>query len=170
MPNRPPADNPLSGGPANSGGSSVLGTDITTVVVYDNLEETVRATGVSTEQTPGDLGYRFVTNQTQDLLTRAYRSNSSLNLFHNWNHRFRGQREAFKFNLLMQQVGALSALVFCTLEPRNRAIRSREFLTGPTHSATPTSSEVALICHIRAQIDFKEYLLLKDADILWFNP
>lgn len=167
MPESPPMG-PVDG-PAGTS-STTTGSDVTTVVVENGLQDIVRSEGVTDNLVPGDLGQRLITNQTADLVQRAYRVNSAENVQRSWNHRFRGQREAFKFNLLMQQVLTLSALVFATLEPRNRSLRVQEFLTGPASSTTAANSEVALICHIRAQIDFKEWLLLRDADIKWFNP
>lgn len=70
----------------------------------------------------------------------------------------------------MQQVLALSGWVWHILEPKNRALKVQEFLTGPVQNSVATSSELALIYHVSTQIQFKEWLLLRDADIKWYNP
>jgi len=161
-------DGPSGAGTQGSSGGTVTGSDVTTVVTSAETQVTIRDEGIASPEIAGNLGQRLITNQTADLVQRAYRANSSSNVQRSWNHRYRGQRESFKFNLLMQQVLALSAWSFTVLEPINRSLRTAEFRTGPQRSDTPTSSEYALIYHIRLQQDFKEWLLLRDADVKWF--
>lgn len=163
-------DSPGPGGGAGSGG--VSGSDVTTIVVYDGgYQQVIRSEGIEVVEVPGDLGQRQLTARGRDLLTRAHRTNSSENLGRNWNHRYRGQQEAFKFNLILQQTLALAAIVFNLLQPRDSVLKTQELNTSPTNNTVdPEDSEVALVYHINTQINFKEWLLMRDADIQWFNP
>jgi hypothetical protein len=158
---------PPSSGPGGSTAGDVGGTEITVIVQSPNpnINEFIYT---SQPEVPGDLGQQSLSSQTQDFQARSFRSNASANIQRPWNHRFRGEREAFKFNLLIQQVLSLAAYAFYILEPWNRLMKVREFLAGTGSSSTPANSEIALIYHITLQLEFKEWQNLKDSDVRWF--
>lgn len=96
------------------------------------------------------------------LRAKSIREIASLNIMRPWNHRYRGNREAFKFNLILQRLLATSAICFNTLKDRDVPLRNREIVVGPT------DAEVALFYHIREQIRFREYMMLRDSNTRWF--
>lgn len=125
-------------------------------------------TDLAQDEVSGDLGSLPITNLRKEFLTKSLRLNAADNVPRLHVHRYRGQREAFKFNYYLQSVMSLSAYVFWALRDRDENLRVQELATGPAEHSTPTSSEVALIYHIQAQITFKEWLLSKDQDVRWF--
>ena len=58
---------------------------------------------------PGDLGELFSDAAQNALISASLRRSASENFFTARNHRYRGHREAWKFNLAMQQLMALVA-------------------------------------------------------------
>lgn len=83
--------------------------------------------------------------------------------FH-WNHRFKGHREAFKFNLVLQQTLStiskftnLSKALMNTLESLERTVMY------------PTDEEISLFYGTWVQLKFREYHILRDANVRWFT-
>lgn len=114
-------------------------------------------------EVPGDLGSIYTTLNTYLLLVESRRENASFNGMTKINNRYRGHREAFKYNLIMQKLAAISAQLYLILKSANDTLKTRE-----TVDAYPTDTEVAEIYHIQAQIKFKEWMLLKQEDKKWF--
>lgn len=115
------------------------------------------------EAIPGDLGQRHIGGSTQVLIAQAIRKTSSDNLFRPWNHRYRGHREAWKFNLIIQQLQAVGAKLFLLLKGKNDNLKISE------QEIMPTEAEIALVYHCREQVRFHEWRLLKDANRSWFE-
>jgi hypothetical protein len=115
-----------------------------------------------TVELPGDLGTIGKTWDTLAMIQKAYRSSASANFYTPWNHRYRGNREAFKFNLFLQRIGQMIAFVTLTLRTKNTTLATKEA------ALYSTDTELAAVQHIREQIRFKEYMLLRDNDKRWF--
>lgn len=110
----------------------------------------------------GDRPGRKPPSRQPELISEMLRLNASAGYMRVWNHRFRGHREAFKFNLLM--CSALGTMQLCTgkLKPLNSSLSTRE------RAMYPTDIEITNAYHVRAQITFIEYMLLRDDDRRWF--
>jgi hypothetical protein len=79
-----------------------------------------------------------------------------------WNHRYKGHREAFKFNAVMYNCIALFQKMTNILAQKNENL-------GVSESGIyPTSSEVSAFNYVRNQIRHKEYLLMRDSNKRWF--
>jgi hypothetical protein len=125
-------------------------------------------TTLSQQDVPGDLGQRTVTVLADVLIRKALRMNASQNVARLHVHRYRGHREAFKFNYYVQSVMQQAAYTYFMLRDRDKSLRTVELALGPASSSTATSSENAMIYHVRKQVEFREWMLSKDADIRWF--
>lgn len=119
------------------------------------------------EYRKGDLGSRYISGSYLVYITQSLRdfaaggANAGLNYP---NQRYRGWREAHKFNLVIQEMAAASAHVYSTLITRNNALSVSE-----TQDAYPTDEEVALLYHIRAQTRLREWLILRDISVTWYE-
>jgi hypothetical protein len=175
---------PVLPGPGESGGSIIpdpnLGlpsatntsqANLRNYVAYDQVQGVFgRPDTPDQDELPGDLGQLFVSSNTLQLTKKSLRSNASTNVASTTrNHRFSGHREHWKFNLAMQTLLATCATMFYILDERNTTARDLEQVLGPAESDSPTLSETALFCHIREQIAFKEWLIMRDADVKWFQ-
>lgn len=120
-------------------------------------------TTVITSETPGDLGTLYLDVNKYLLLMESRRENATLNGIVPINHRYRGHREAPKFNLFIQRVLALVSSLFLTLRSSNAALKTKELT-----SVYPTEGEIQNIYHVRKQIEFKEWQLLKSDTTRWF--
>lgn len=123
-------------------------------------------TGLSrkyTAELPGNLGSLFTDDAQQSLISTALRISSAENFFRPRNHRYRGVREAWKFNLAMQQLMTLVAYTFTILKTKYAALKVTET------AIMPTSSELAVIYHCREQLRFQEWIVQKDDDREWFE-
>lgn len=112
---------------------------------------------------PGDLGNRPYSYTNQYLLGQSYRINSSGTILRRVNHRYRGFPEANKFNLSHQQLMASMAAQMLKLFHRNAVLLIK------ARAVYPSDTELALVTHIRYQIAFREYLLLRDVNRRWFE-
>ncbi len=116
-----------------------------------------------TSEVGGDLGSRYQSLNSFLLLQEALRENASFNGMRSLNHRYRGHREAGKFNLAIQQVLAMCVTHYLTLKEANTTLQDQEL-----DEMYPTDAEIQAFYHIREQIEFKEWLLLKDENRRWF--
>lgn len=110
----------------------------------------------------GDLGDPNYNFNTRLLLNKAYRETAQENVLTPLNHRYRGNREAWKFLLPMQRLLAFSSSEYISLEERYRNLETTE------SQSCLTDDEISTIYHIMKQIRFKEWLLLKDTNVRWF--
>ena len=99
----------------------------------------------------------------QPLLEKAVELESLGNYLTPLNYRYRGPRESQKFNLMIQQITAVSAFFLPLMRSAEGLLKSCE-----RSLTVPTNSEIAVFYHIREQLRFKEYLLLKDSSVNWF--
>lgn len=114
-------------------------------------------------ETPGDLGSQYLNLNRFLLLAESRRENADVNGITSVNHRHRGHREGSKFNLILQKLITLSCSFFLTLRTWNTTLKTRE-----TTQMYPSDTEIENIYHIQAQIQFKEWQLMKDDNRLWF--
>jgi hypothetical protein len=159
---------PGGGGPPI--GSDTIGNDIIGGSIIINSDtigaaETFGEVGSSpvTDGVPGDLGDLYASTNRKLLLVEALRRNSTFNGIVPSNHRYRGHREAPKFNLTMQKLVTICARLFLTLRTANLLLEGSEL-----DDMYPTDTEIRKIYHISAQIRFKEWQLLKDDNKKWF--
>lgn len=111
----------------------------------------------------GNNGETRVEERGVDYLrSRSLREVANENLMRPWNHRYRGHREGFKFNLHLQRLLAQCAYQFNTLKTKDSNLDTVE------SEVYPTDSEIALYSHVFTQIRFKEYLLMRDANVRWY--
>ena len=123
-----------------------------------------RGVRVVIPEIPGDLGSQYADLNEILLMAESHRALGSFNGMSSVNHRYRGHREANKFNLIIQKVASLCSRLFLQLRSSNNTLKTRE-----SASMYPTDTEITLIYYIQSQIAFKEWLLLKDDNIKWFN-
>ena len=95
--------------------------------------------------------------------TQGLQQGSTTNVFFRPNMRFQGERESFKFHLPLQSTMMLCASNFMSL-------RSNEIMLMNDERSLlyPTDAEISALYHIEAQLKFKIWALLKDADLTWF--
>jgi hypothetical protein len=117
----------------------------------------------SQAEVPGDLGELFSDSIQNSLISSALRKSAAENFFTPRNHRYRGAREAWKFNLAIQQLMALVASTFTTLKARYATLK------GSETTIMPTDTELATIYHCREQLRFQEWIVQKDEDKEWFE-
>ncbi len=114
------------------------------------------------EDVPGDLGTRFMSENTYLAIIESRRANANLLTFSSPNMRFRGHREAVKFNYCIQRILNLCVTLYLSMKTKFDALTTQEA------AIYPTDTEVSEIYHVLEQIRFKEWLLLKDDNIKWF--
>ena len=124
-----------------------------TSVIFDYLEQD---TGL-------DLSNRNRTIERSRLLFKANRENASENLFTRQNHRFRGNRESYKFNLAMNRFLAVQVNTLLTLKNSKVIAQNNEL------SVYPTYTEMRYFYAARSRCRFAEYQILKSADQKWFS-
>lgn len=120
-------------------------------------------TDVVTPEIPGDLGTLYLDTNRFLLLAEARRENANFNGLSAVNLRFRGHREANKFNLMMQKLVTICGSLFLTLRTSNITLTTRE-----SEDLYPTDTEIQTLYHIREQITFKEWYLLRDDNKRWY--
>jgi len=98
------------------------------------------------------------------LLTEARRTSASFNGTTPINLRFRGHREANKFNLMLQKLLTICARLFLQLRAIDITLKTREL-----NDMYPTDTEISELNHIREQLKFKEWMLLKSDDKRWYT-
>ena len=64
---------------------------------------------------------------------------------------------------MIQRLVTLCCKLFLTLRTSNTTLQTRE-----TIDMYPTDTEIQEIYHVREQIEFKEWQLLKDSNKKWF--
>ena len=116
-----------------------------------------------TPEVDGDLGSLYMNLNTYLLLQQSRRQNSTLNGIYMPNHRYRGHREANKFNLVIQSMLTQCVSMFLTLRTSNLALTTSEIT-----DMYPTETEIQKVYHVQQQLRFKEWLLMKDEDKRWF--
>lgn len=146
----------------NSSGGSVTTTIVGTETGLGSPTYTI-GSNIIISEIEGDLGTRTRTQNTDLLLKESYRANASVNFFRPWNHRYRGHREAGKFNLNLQNLLLVSAQTYITLRNADSALQTLELA-----NMYPPDADIANIYHIHLQITFKEWMLLRDDNINWF--
>lgn len=110
----------------------------------------------------GNLGTRAKSYDGIELLATARRSGAYSDVYWAERSRYRGRRESGKFNLLIQYV-----LDFATRT--GRSVRaSRDAMLANNTTVALTDAEIANVQHVRQQIRFKEWLLLRPDDARWF--
>lgn len=144
-----------TGGGGNSGGGDSNGLGIDNDTIVQN-------------EVGGDLGQGLITSTRQEFLTKALRMNATQNVPRLHVHRYRGHREAYKFNYYVQSIMQVAAYNYFVLRDRDATLQATEVSMGPASSSTATSSEIALIYHIHKQITFREWMLSRDTDVRWF--
>lgn len=152
---------------------SIIGSDISSQALdaplaSDITSQTLSSVETSSEKSysadiPDSLGTMPSSSNQSLTYAESLRENSNNNGMVTVNHRFRGHREAYKFNLLMQKILTACGNLFLILRQANNRLTEQEL-----NSVYPTETEVALITHIREQVRFKEWLLLKDDNQKWF--
>lgn len=162
-----------SGPSQNVGGASpifptlpVPGAQMFVNIISQDAAESAGELGGQTiiSEVPGDLGTNY-SNLNRYLLTSdANRDNGTFNGMVQFNHRYMGHRESTKYNLAIQQLLTICCSLYLTLYPANAALTSSE-----TVAMYPTDTEISCVYHVREQMEFKEWLISKDADVQWFN-
>lgn len=139
-------------------------------VVYDLIDNLLGGPGEApAPEQPGDLGSLYYGANTLLLKRRALRESATQNVpYFARNHRYAGHRQSSLFNLAMQAVLTVSAQAYYVLDARNTAATVVEMNLPPVQDSDPALDETSLFYHIREQLTFKEWLLLKDADNGWF--
>lgn len=122
--------------------------------------------GSSTVQTEvgGNLGSRFINYNTFALTQLSLRQNASYNGASTINLRFMGHRESNKFNLMIQKALSSYSTLLVSLRAANTGLQNSE-----VNQVYPLNSEISNYYHAKSQIEFKEWLLLKDSNTLWFR-
>ncbi len=110
-----------------------------------------------------DLGTTYLSYSTYLLLKESRRLSGDFNGFMRPNHRYRGHREANKFNLSMQKLITVCTKLYIDLNTANDLLKTSE-----TNDVYLTEAEIRDMYHISEQLRFKEWLLLKDVDSAWF--
>lgn len=115
------------------------------------------------EDVPGHLGQVPLTAAQAQYIRDAFRNGRDFTEAYHENVRYRGPRESVKFNLAIQTVVRLGALIQSTLAELEETAPTR--LTGLYLSET----ELARLMHAKMQIWFAEYLALKSSNNMWFE-
>lgn len=115
------------------------------------------------QEIPGDLGELFSDAVQNSFISQSLRKSAAENFFAPRNHRYRGVREAWKFNLAMQQLITLIASTFTTLKTKYANLKVSET------TIMPSATELAVIYHCREQLRFQEWIVQKDEDKEWFE-
>jgi len=129
-----------------------------------NLDDTTAVTDTDIPLSDtNDLGTTYLNYSTYLLLQESRRLSGDFNGFIPPNHRYRGHREANKFNLSIQKLIAVCTKLFIDLNTANETLKTSE-----ANDVYLTEAEIQNIYHISEQLRFKEWLLLKDVDSNWF--
>lgn len=112
---------------------------------------------------PGDLGSLYMNLNRFLLLAESKRENQTFIGLVSYNHRFRGHREAHKFNLFMQKLLTICSSLYLDMNTANNSLRTQEL------QVYPTDTEITEVYHVYQQIRFKEWLLSKEEDDRWFS-
>lgn len=150
----PSTDNP------DAGGGTIQTPDIP---IADPGDGSSPGSSTVVPEVPGDLGTRFTNLSTYLLLIEARRQSSTINGMYPYNHRYRGHREAHKFNLEMQRTVTMCGLLYLSLRDANTSLTTSEI-----DSMYPTDTEIQNYYHCSEQLRFKEWLLIKDEDKRWY--
>lgn len=121
-------------------------------------------TDVVTEDIPGDLGTLYLDKNKFLLLKESIRENASFSGIPEINIRYRGHREANKFNLVLQRLLTVCAYFYLQLRASNELLTTRELV-----NMYPTDDEISYVYHVQTQINFKEWMLLKDDNKRWYT-
>ena len=112
---------------------------------------------------PRDLGTIERTLERVLDLREARRDNSLQNLGVWENHRYRGPRESYKFNLLLQNIVALGGYV-------DQSIRGFEAVADSINRQTyETDENLSNLYHLQRQVEFEEFLLSRSSGVQWFE-
>ena len=149
--------------PPVGGGGTIILPDTPGVIDVTNPTTGEPGSVVVIPEDPGDLGTRFTNLNTYLLLIEARRLSSTVNGSSPQNHRYRGHREAHKFNLEMQRTVTLCCSLFLTLRAANVTLTTSE-----VDDMYPTDAEISSFYHSAEQLRFIEWLTLKDEDKRWF--
>lgn len=114
------------------------------------------------EEIPGDLGQQGVSEELANISVQAVQQSRGLNIPSQSNCRYRGPREAVKFNLLAQAVLWLAAQIKLTLQPIESELETK------LNNTYPSDDDIASIRHAIAQLRFLEFLKLKGNNVRWF--
>lgn len=112
---------------------------------------------------PGDLGCLEATPNDQYIRYRVQVEGTSENVGFFEQNRYRGVRESFKFNLLVQQLIFLWGLVEAKFSPLENLMETKE------DALYPTDDQVAALYRCRTQVEYAEYRILKSAKNLWWD-
>jgi hypothetical protein len=155
----------MPGYDGGGGSSTPGGTGPTTIQQISDVDPVASLSSdkIISSEKPGDLGSLYLDKNRFLLLAESRRDNASFNGLATVNLRFRGHREANKFNLIMQKLVTICASLFLTLRSSNKTLITRE-----STDMYPTDTEIEELYHIREQITFKEWLLLKDDNKRWY--
>jgi hypothetical protein len=126
------------------------------------LSGSIDDSSILVPEIPGDLGQEQITLRDFNMLQTSLRDNINSNLYYARNDRFRGQRESIKFNYTIQQSLSCCVNNFLVLRDSDTALKTAEF------SIYPSNNEISNINHIRLQMNFREWLILKDQNNVWF--
>lgn len=122
------------------------------------------------EEVPGDLGQRFIPAEFLELTKISLRDRASTNLVRNYNHRFQGHPESFKFNILHQEILGKLGQLYESFYSSWTSLEEQDYLYYPSFNEDPYYSEIALYNHCREQIRFKEWLLTRNSRYSkWFT-
>ena len=114
-------------------------------------------------EVPGDLGNLESELSYKVLMEKALLLLAMSDTLKPINHRYRGHRESTKFNFYQQKIlcicGALSNLI---------RTKFNNLYTVELTQLYPTDSEISQLYHIREQMKFREWSLLKDQSSKWF--
>jgi hypothetical protein len=163
---------PLDGnaGSSSTNTNTVLGTGLD---LPDNKladREILNSQAIAQELKPGDLGDIQISILGETLQARSLRQIASENLPFFPRFRYRGQRESFKFQLIIQSLSTTAASMYLQLRTKFYSLRNSETQIQVQSTTNPSTSELSQIYHVMEQITFKEWLLIKDTDERWFNP
>jgi hypothetical protein len=117
---------------------------------------------LAVDEIPGDLGQLGVSEELANISVQAVQQSRGLNVPSQSNCRYRGPREAVKFNLLAQSVLWLAAQVKLTLQPVEEEIETK------LDNIYPSDDDIASVRHAVAQLRFLEFLKLKGSNVRWF--
>jgi len=117
--------------------------------------------GIIRPDVPGDLGTIRQTFSQALFAKECFRSNSSENILVATNHRYRGHRESNKFNLNLQSI-------LCTIVKFSEILRSKDSNLNTRERTYPTDDDLSKMNHIREQLRYIEWALLKDTGTKWF--
>lgn len=115
------------------------------------------------EEVPGDLGKTPRGFSTLVMLARARREAGNENVYARLNMRARGPRETSKFIHVMGKALAAAAKYSETIRAKDTALAAVE------DYVYPTDAEIQNLNHLRVQLRFHEWVLLRDRDKRWFQ-